>query len=102
MLGLAGRLDHDPAADRHGPGLQHVVLLQARRSTTRIDEIATLPIEDQPAAWGDLDEEVGTKYLPNIVTAYRNDLFGAGANIGGFTGDAAMSAINYKDLFVKQ
>ena len=68
----------------------------------RMDEIATLPLEDQPAAWGDLDEEIGTKYLPNIVTAYRNDLFGAGANIGGFTGDGAMSAINYKDLFVKQ
>ncbi|MBA3782849.1 MAG: hypothetical protein H0X12_13485, partial [Nocardioides sp.] len=68
----------------------------------RMEEIATLPIEDQAAAWGDLDEEVGQKYLPNIVTAYRNDLFGAGADIGGFTGDAAFSAINYKDLFVKQ
>ncbi|WP_248581380.1 ABC transporter substrate-binding protein [Nocardioides sp. InS609-2] len=68
----------------------------------RMDEIATLPIDEQAAAWGDLDEEVGQKYLPNIVTAYRNDLFGAGAKIGGFSGDAAMSAINYKDLFVKQ
>jgi peptide/nickel transport system substrate-binding protein len=68
----------------------------------RIEEIPTLPIEDQPAAWGDLDEQLGTEYLPNIVTAYRNDLFGAGTDIGGFTGDAAMSAINYKDLFVKQ
>ncbi|GEP38496.1 ABC transporter substrate-binding protein [Nocardioides psychrotolerans] len=68
----------------------------------RIKEIATLPLEDQAAAWGDLDELIGTKYFPMIPTAYRNDLFGAGSKIGGFTGDAAMSAIYYKDLFVIQ
>jgi len=67
----------------------------------RIKEIATLPLEDQAAAWGDLDELIGTKYLPMIPTAYRNDLFGAGSKIGGFSGDGAMSAIYYKDLFVK-
>ncbi|WP_309648232.1 ABC transporter substrate-binding protein [Nocardioides sp.] len=68
----------------------------------RIKEIATLPLEDQAPAWGDLDELIGTKYFPMIPTAYRNDLFGAGSKIGGFTGDAAMSAIYYKDLFVIQ
>ena len=68
----------------------------------RIKEIATLPLEDQAAAWGDLDELIGTKYFPMIPTAYRNDLFGAGSKIGGFTGDAAMSAIYYKDLYVIQ
>ncbi len=67
----------------------------------RIEEIPTLPLEEQPGAWGDLDELIETKYLPNIVTGYRNDLYGAGSGIGGFTGDAAMAAINYKDLFVK-
>jgi peptide/nickel transport system substrate-binding protein len=66
----------------------------------RIDEIPTLPLEEQAGAWGDLDEMIGTEYLPIIPTAYRNDLFGAGSKIGGFTGDAAMSAINYKDLYV--
>jgi peptide/nickel transport system substrate-binding protein len=66
----------------------------------RIAEIPTLPIEEQATAWGDLDEMLGTEYLPIIPTAYRNDLFGAGSKIGGFSGDAAMSAINYKDLFV--
>lgn len=68
----------------------------------RIKEIATLPLEEQAPAWGDLDELIGTKYFPMIPTAYRNDLFGAGSKIGGFTGDAAMSAIYYKDLFVIQ
>jgi peptide/nickel transport system substrate-binding protein len=68
----------------------------------RIAEIPSLPLEEQPTAWGDLDKMIGEEYLPIIPTAYRNDLFGAGASIGGFGGDAAMSAINYKDLFVIQ
>lgn len=68
----------------------------------RIKEIATLPLEDQAGAWGDLDEMIGTEYFPIIPTAYRNDLFGAGSKIGGFSGDAAMSAIYYKDLYVTQ
>jgi peptide/nickel transport system substrate-binding protein len=68
----------------------------------RIKEIPTLPADEQPAAWGDLDEQILTEYFPLIPVAYRNDLYGAGSKIGGFTGDAAMSAINYKDLYVKQ
>lgn len=68
----------------------------------RIKEIPTLPQDEQPAAWGDLDEQIGTEFFPLIPVSYRNDLYGAGAKIGGFTGDAAMSAINYKDLFVTQ
>lgn len=68
----------------------------------RISEIPTLPTEEQPAAWGALDKQIGTEFLPLIPVSYRNDLYGAGAKIGGFTGDAAMSAINYKDLFVIQ
>ncbi|WP_182526659.1 ABC transporter substrate-binding protein [Nocardioides dongkuii] len=68
----------------------------------RIEEIATLPLDEQPGAWGDLDEQIGTEFFPLIPVAYRNDLFGAGSKIGGFTGDAAMSAINYKDLYVIQ
>lgn len=67
----------------------------------RMDEIPTLPIEEQAPAWGALDEQILTEYLPMIPTAYRNDLFGAGTRIGGFSGNAAMSAINFKDLFVK-
>ncbi|SDD88476.1 ABC transporter substrate-binding protein [Nocardioides lianchengensis] len=67
-----------------------------------IDDIATLPAEEQPTAWGDLDEMIGTEYFPLIPLAYRNELYGAGASIGNFNGDGAMSSINFKDLFVTQ
>jgi peptide/nickel transport system substrate-binding protein len=68
----------------------------------RIDEIATLDADEQAAAWGDLDEQIGTEYLPLIPIAYRNELYGAGAKIGNFLGDGAMSSVNFRDLYVKQ
>ncbi|GAA5109706.1 ABC transporter substrate-binding protein [Alloalcanivorax gelatiniphagus] len=66
----------------------------------RMEEIGTLPIEEQADAWGALDEQILTEYFPSWPTAYRNDLFAAGSDIGGFSGNAAMSAISFKDLYV--
>ena len=68
----------------------------------RMDEIGTLPLDEQADAWGDLDEQILTEYFPSFPVAYRNDLFGAGSKIGGFSGNAAMSAPNFKDLYVKK
>lgn len=68
----------------------------------RIKEIATLPLEEQPGAWGDLDEQIGTEFFPLIPLAYRNELYGAGSAIKNFLGDAAMSSINFRDLYVQQ
>ncbi|MDZ5622210.1 ABC transporter substrate-binding protein [Nocardioides bizhenqiangii] len=64
------------------------------------ERIPTLPVEDQPAAWGELDERIATEYYPIIPTAFRNDLFAFGAKIGNPTGDGALGAPNYKELFV--
>ena len=64
--------------------------------------IPSLPLEEQAAAWGELDEKIGTEYLPLIPTAFRNDLFAFGANVGNATGDAAFGAPNYKDLYLTQ
>ena len=68
----------------------------------KMEEINTLPIEDQPAAWGALDEEIATEYYPIIPTAFRNDLFAFGEKIGNPTGDGALGAPNYKDLHVTE
>ena len=67
-----------------------------------MDNIATLPLEDQAAAWGDLDEKIMTEYFPIIPTAFRNDLFVFGTKIGNPTGDGSIGAPNYKDLYVMQ
>ena len=47
----------------------------------------TLPLEEQPDAWGALDEKIGTEYFPSIPTAFRNDLFAFGERIGNPEGD---------------
>ena len=67
-----------------------------------INDIATMPLEEQSDAWGELDERIMTDYFPIIPTAYRNDLFVFGEKIGNPTGDGALGAPNYKDLFVMQ
>jgi peptide/nickel transport system substrate-binding protein len=57
-------------------------------------------LKDQPAAWGALDKKILTDYYPIIPTAFRNELFTFGSKIGNPTGDGALAAPNYKDLFV--
>ena len=67
-----------------------------------MEEIPSLPLEEQADRWGELDERIGTEYFPIIPTAFRNDLFVFGTKIGNPTGDGALGAPNYKDLFVAQ
>lgn len=68
----------------------------------RMDEIPTLPLEEQADAWGELDKEIAEKYYPLIPIAFRNDLFAFGSRIGNPTGDGAMGAPNYKDFFITE
>jgi peptide/nickel transport system substrate-binding protein len=67
-----------------------------------IDRIQTLPLEEQPEAWGALDKMIGTEYLPVIPTSFLNDLYVFGEAIGNPTGDGALGAPNFKDLYVSQ
>lgn len=65
-----------------------------------MDDIADLPVEEQAAAWGELDERVLTDHLPIVPTAYANRLFAFGDRVGNPTGEGSLGAPNYKDLFV--
>jgi peptide/nickel transport system substrate-binding protein len=68
----------------------------------RMAEIPELPLEEQADAWGQLDEDLSTEFFPIIPTAFRNDLFAFGEKVGNPTGDGALGAPNYKDLYVMQ
>jgi peptide/nickel transport system substrate-binding protein len=78
----------------------------AQFSESSIDDemtaIATMPLDEQADAWGALDEKIMTEYFPIIPTAFRNDLFVFGTKIGNPSGDGALGAPNYKDLYVMQ
>ncbi len=76
----------------------------ARFSEPEVDDemerIATLPVEEQPAAWGRLDARVMRRWFPVVPVAYVNRLFLFGADVGNPSGDASMGTPNYKDLYV--
>ena len=65
-----------------------------------MDVIASLPVGDQAAAWGALDESVMKDYFPVVPTGYVNQLFSFGSRIGNPTGDGSLGTPNYKDLYV--
>ena len=67
-----------------------------------IDRIATLPAEEQPDAWGALDEMIGTEYYPTVVTAFRNDLFTFGERVGSPAGLGSIGAPYYQNLYVSK
>ena len=60
------------------------------------------PLDQQAAAWSDLDKTIETRYYPAINTGYSNSLFTYGTKIGGFANDPNYGAPNYRDLFVKK
>lgn len=66
----------------------------------RIAGVAELPIEDQAAEWGAIDEQIQTEFFPAVPTAYYNQLFAFGSKVGNPSGDEALGAPNYKNLFV--
>ncbi|MCW2766322.1 MAG: ddpA [Nocardioides sp.] len=67
-----------------------------------IADIPNMPLEQQAAAWGALDEKIGTEFFPIIPTAFRNDLYAFGTSIGNGVGDGQIGAPDYKDIFVAQ
>ncbi|MFZ2504583.1 MAG: ABC transporter substrate-binding protein [Nocardioides sp.] len=67
-----------------------------------MDAISTKPLDEQAAAWGALDEKIGTEFLPLIPTAFRNEMMMYGEKVGNFHGDPSFGAPYYKGLFVMQ
>ena len=85
-----------------GGAVYNTALFDEPSVNEEMDSIASLPLDEQADAWGALDEQIMTEYFPIIPTAFRNDLFVFGSMIGNPSGDGALGAPNYKDLFVMQ
>jgi peptide/nickel transport system substrate-binding protein len=67
-----------------------------------IERIKTLPVEEQADAWGELEQTVMTDYQPVINTGYYQNIFGFGADIGGFANDTSVGgAPDYRTIYVK-
>jgi peptide/nickel transport system substrate-binding protein len=68
----------------------------------KIAEIKTLPVDEQADAWGELEQTVMTDFQPVINTGYYQNIFGIGADIGGFANDTSVGgAPDYRTIYVK-
>lgn len=68
----------------------------------KIEEIQLLPVDEQADAWGALDEEVMTDYLPLFVTRYGGVAQAHGSKIEGHFIDNTIGQPTWKNLWVKQ
>ena len=66
----------------------------------KIDEILTMPIEDQPAAWNELDKKIQEKYFPLFVTDYTGVAQAHGSKINGHNIDATFGMPTWKNIWV--
>jgi len=68
----------------------------------KIAEVQQLPIEDQPAAWNELDQTILTDYFPVFVTSYSASAMMRGSNINGFFVDSTAEMPTWKDVWLTQ
>jgi peptide/nickel transport system substrate-binding protein len=67
----------------------------------RIEDILTMPMEKQPAAWNRLDRYVATKYFPLIVLGYGGTAMAHGSDIAGFKADTTSGMPTWKGIWVR-
>jgi peptide/nickel transport system substrate-binding protein len=67
---------------------------------TRIDEIQSMPIEDQPAAWNELDKYIAETYFPQFVTTYDGTVWAAGSNVQGNYSDIVFGMPSFKNVWL--
>lgn len=68
----------------------------------KIEDIQLLPVDEQADAWGALDQEVMTDYLPLFVTSYGGVAQAHGSKIEGHSIDNTIGQPTWKNLWVKQ
>ena len=68
----------------------------------RIAEISELPLEEQPAAWGELDQFIAEEYFPVFVTSYDGTAWAAGSNVNGNYSDIVFGMPSFKNIWLTQ
>jgi peptide/nickel transport system substrate-binding protein len=66
----------------------------------RVDKrVSRSSIDEQPAAWADLDQTIMTDYYPAIRTDCRGGAFAHGSRSGGMTHDNPHGMPTCKDIY---
>jgi peptide/nickel transport system substrate-binding protein len=66
----------------------------------KINQIQLLPLDQQPAAWNDLDKEVMTKYFPLFPTYYGGVVMAHGSRIKGMYDDSALGMPTWNTIYI--
>jgi peptide/nickel transport system substrate-binding protein len=68
----------------------------------KIEDVFSLPAEEQPAAWQALDEEVMKEYLPVIPRYYTGVAQAHGSKVNGHENDNTLGAPTFRDIWLAQ
>ena len=68
----------------------------------KMADIQAMPIEEQAAAWGALDEEIATTYLPLIPITYDGVIMAHGSKVNGHDNDPTLGMPTYKSIWLTQ
>lgn len=68
----------------------------------RISEILASPVEEQAAAWNELDKYVFEEYYPGPVTAYYGTAQAHGSGVNGHNVDNTLGMPTWKQIYVTQ
>ena len=60
----------------------------------------TLPADEQPKAWNDLEKEIMTTYLPVVPRYYTGVAQMYGSEVEGYHIDNTLGMPNFRDLWV--
>ncbi|MDN5893816.1 MAG: ABC transporter substrate-binding protein [Nocardioides sp.] len=85
--------------DEEGLGANYSVFSEPEVDD-RIKEILQMPLEEQPEAWGDLDETIAKEYLPAIVTSYTGTAQAHGSKVNGHNIDIGYGMPTWKGIWV--
>ncbi len=67
---------------------------------SRIEQVQSLPLSQQPAAWNDLETMIQTRFFPVIVRGYLGRALMRGSRVHGFFSDAILGEPTWKDIWL--
>lgn len=87
--------------DEEGLGSNYAVFSEPEVDK-EIDRILTIPVEEQPAAWNELDKMIMEKYFPVFVTGYGGVAMAHGSAVMNMEDDNVFGMPTWKDMWLKQ
>ncbi|MEJ7707021.1 MAG: ABC transporter substrate-binding protein [Nocardioidaceae bacterium] len=87
--------------DKEGLGSNYAVFSE-KDVDKRISDIQLLPIEDQPAAWDELDKYIAEKYFPLFSTGYSGVAMMNGSKVMGMNVDNVTGTATWKDIWLSE